>query len=176
MFSDKGSKFSNLGLLRLIKAFEKKPFHCNCLFICYKGIRFFSKFYSFERLYLISQERLNSFPEKIFFQLCVFHLNLLNNLFQLFVAVINAYFFVYKITGYFQQQPSRSVLRKKCSENMQQIYKRIPMLKCDFKKSQSNSQIALRHGCSPVNLLCIFRKPFPKNISGGLLPYFNHLF
>ena len=34
-------------------------------------------------------------------------------------------------------------------------------------------EIALRHGCSPVNLLHIFRTPFPKNTSGGLLlqPY-----
>ena len=32
------------------------------------------------------------------------------------------------------------------------------------------SEIALRHGCSPVNLLHIFRIPFPKNTSEGLLP------
>ena len=32
------------------------------------------------------------------------------------------------------------------------------MPKCDF-----------RHGCSPVNLLYIFRKPFSKNTSGQLL-------
>ena len=30
-------------------------------------------------------------------------------------------------------------------------------------------EIALRHGCSPVNLLHILRTPFPKNTSGGLL-------
>ena len=30
-------------------------------------------------------------------------------------------------------------------------------------------EIALRHGCSPVNLLHIFRTPFTKNISGWLL-------
>ena len=34
----------------------------------------------------------------------------------------------------FQKQPSRVVLRKTCSENMQQIYRRTPMLKCDFNK------------------------------------------
>ena len=28
---------------------------------------------------------------------------------------------------------SRGVFRKKCSENMQQIYRRTPVLKCDFK-------------------------------------------
>ena len=31
-------------------------------------------------------------------------------------------------------------------------------------------EIALRQGCSPVNLLHIFRMPFPKNFSEGLLP------
>ena len=30
-------------------------------------------------------------------------------------------------------------------------------------------EIALWHGCSPINLLHIFRRPFPKNTSGGLL-------
>ena len=37
-------------------------------------------------------------------------------------------------------------------------------------KLQSNFiEIALRHGCSPVNLPHIFRAPFSKNTSGGLL-------
>ena len=36
------------------------------------------------------------------------------------------------------------------------------MPKCDFNK------VAL-HGCSPVNLLYIFRTSFPKNTSGGLV-------
>ena len=35
-------------------------------------------------------------------------------------------------------------------------------LRCNF------IEIALRHGCSPVNLLYIFRKPFPRNTSGWL--------
>ena len=33
-----------------------------------------------------------------------------------------------------QKQPPRGVLKKKRSENMQQIYIRTPMPKCDFKK------------------------------------------
>ena len=37
------------------------------------------------------------------------------------------------------------------------------MPKCDFNK------IALWHGCSPVNLLHVFRKPFPRNNSRQLL-------
>ena len=32
------------------------------------------------------------------------------------------------------KQPSWGVLRKRCSENMQQIYKRTPVPKCDFNK------------------------------------------
>ena len=36
------------------------------------------------------------------------------------------------------------------------------MSKCDFK-------IALWHGCSPVNLLHVFRTPFTKNTSGWML-------
>ena len=60
-----------------------------------------------------------------------------------------------------QKQPFRVVLWKRCSENMQQIYRRVPML--------SFTEIALRHGCSPLNLLHIFRTPFFKNTSEGLL-------
>ena len=50
-----------------------------------------------------------------------------------------------------QKQPSRGVLRKNCSENMQQISRRTPMPKCVFETT-------LRHGCSSVNLLHIFSK------------------
>ena len=34
----------------------------------------------------------------------------------------------------FQKQPLNGVLKKMCSENMQQIYRRTPMPKCDFNK------------------------------------------
>ena len=40
------------------------------------------------------------------------------------------------------------------------------MPKRDFNKV---AEITLRHGCSPVNLLYIFRTPFIKNTSGWLL-------
>ena len=33
-----------------------------------------------------------------------------------------------------QKQLTRGVLSKRCSENMQQIDRRTPMLECDFKK------------------------------------------
>ena len=37
-------------------------------------------------------------------------------------------------TIYLQKQPSRGVLKKRCSENMLQIYWRTPIPKCDFNK------------------------------------------
>ena len=39
----------------------------------------------------------------------------------------------------------------------------------NLQKNTNFTEIALRHGCSPVKLLHIFRTPFYKNISGGLL-------
>ena len=63
---------------------------------------------------------------------------------------------------YRQMQLPRSVFSKKQSENMQQIYWRISMPKCE---------ITLRHGRSPVNFLRIFRTPFSKNTSGWVLAY-----
>ena len=54
-----------------------------------------------------------------------------------------------------QKEPPGGVLKKKRSEN---------------EELQSNFfEITLRHVCSSVNLLHIFRTPFHKNISGGLL-------
>ena len=71
-----------------------------------------------------------------------------------------------------QKQPTRVVLMKTRSENMQQIYRRTLTPKCDFNKValQSNFvEITLQHGFSPVNLLHIFRIPFTRNTSGWLL-------
>ena len=52
-----------------------------------------------------------------------------------------------------QKHPSRSVLRKRCSENLQSNF----------------IEITLRHGCSPVNLLYISKTPFPKSTSDRLM-------
>ena len=59
-----------------------------------------------------------------------------------------------------QKQPPREVLKKKRSENMQQIYRRI---------CSNFIEITHWHGCSPVSLLHIFRTLFPRNTSGWLL-------
>ena len=39
-----------------------------------------------------------------------------------------------RMTTSSQKQLPRGVLKKSCSKNMQQIYRRTPMLKCDFNK------------------------------------------
>ena len=74
----------------------------------------------------------------------------------------------------FQKLTPRGFLRKTCSENTQQITGEHPWrsvisikLLCIF------IEITRQHGCSRVNLLHIFRTPFPKNTSGGLLLEFE---
>ena len=73
---------------------------------------------------------------------------------------------------YPQKEPLGGVLWKKCSENIQQIYRRIPMPKCDFNKIPN--QLFWNH-TFPWMFSCkfaaYFRNTFPKNNSGGLLPY-----
>ena len=54
---------------------------------------------------------------------------------------------------------------QRCSEKMQQIYRRTPMPKWDF--NSNFIETALRHGCSHANLLHILGTP--KNTSGWLL-------
>ena len=56
------------------------------------------------------------------------------------------------LLAYLQKQPIRGVLRKRCSEIMQQIY---------------NLEITPRHGYSPVNLLHIFKHLFLRTLLDG---------
>ena len=42
-----------------------------------------------------------------------------------------------------QKQPSRDVLKKSCSKNMQQIYSKTPMSKCDFKATLWKSHFGM---------------------------------
>ena len=56
---------------------------------------------------------------------------------------------------------------------MRQIYRNTPMLKCDFSKvAYTFTEVAFRHGCSPVDLLHFFGTPVHKNTSRRLL--LNH--
>ena len=69
-----------------------------------------------------------------------------------------------------QKQPPRGVLTNRCSENMHKFTREHPCRSVISIKLQSNIiEITLPHGCSPVNLLHIFRTPFPRNTSGWLL-------
>ena len=81
------------------------------------------------------------------------------------------YLVVFSILFYevcLQKQPSSGILTKRCSENIQQIYRRTPMPKCDL---QSNFiEITLWYVCCPVNLLHVFRTPFLRSTSGGNTP------
>ena len=79
------------------------------------------------------------------------------------------------------KQPPRGVPRIRRSETIQQIYRSIPKLSSKFTEEHpcrsaisikllcNFIQITFRHGCSPVNLLHIFRTRFRKNTSGWLL-------
>ena len=60
----------------------------------------------------------------------------------------------------------RRCSQEKLSGNMQQIYRRTIMPKCNLLCNFI--EITLRHSCSPVNLLHIFKTPFPKNTYEGL--------
>ena len=44
-----------------------------------------------------------------------------------------------------QKQPSGGVLKKKCSENMQRIYRRTAMPKCDFNKVAKQATLLKSH-------------------------------
>ena len=50
-----------------------------------------------------------------------------------------------------QRQPSWGVLLKSCSENMQQLYRRTSMRKCDFNKV-AKAILLKSHECPPVHL------------------------
>ena len=75
------------------------------------------------------------------------------------MLLLDDYFLASKLTC--QKQPPIGVPRKKCSENMQQIYRRTPMPKCDFNKVAlqlySNRTSAWMISCK---LYAYFRKTF----------------
>ena len=75
--------------------------------------------------------------------------------------------------SYVKSSPQEVFLKKRCSEIIQQIYMRKPMLKYDFNFIElywSNFiEITLWYGCSTVNVLYFFRTAFPKSTYEGLL-------
>ena len=72
------------------------------------------------------------------------------------------------LSSYFlQKQPPRGVPMKMCSENIQQIYRRTPMPKCDFNKVAKqlyrNHTLAWVSSCK---FAAYFQNTFSRNIAG----------
>ena len=103
--------------------------------------------------YSLQKTLINAFPSRsTYFHVLPIRLHIIANLKDVLILFISVVEFTFYSS---QKQPSRGILRKKCSENMQQIYRRTPMPKYDFNKVAKH----IRHGCSPLNLLHIFRTP-----------------
>ena len=73
-------------------------------------------------------------------------------------------------SGCLEKKPIRVVARKRCSKICSKFTGEHPWQSVISIKLHYNFlEITLRHGCSPVNLLHIFRKSFSRNTSEGLL-------
>ena len=69
-----------------------------------------------------------------------------------------------------QKHPLRGVLEKDILKIWSKYTGEHPCLSAISIKLLCNfTEIVLRHGCSPLNLLHIFGTPFPRNTSGWLL-------
>ena len=125
---------------------------------------FFFFFFFFSCMRLCACARLVTLFMSSFLRLLTYYLSLLCLLFILF------WYWFYSWHEWLQEQPSKGVLRKRCSENIQQIYRITPMSKFGFNKVALQLYWnSLQNGCSPVNILHNFRTPLSKNTSRGLL-------
>ena len=83
---------------------------------------------------------------------------------------INVEFLLLPLDAYLRKQPSIGVLTKRCSENMPQIYRRMPMPNCDFNKiafqlyrNQTSAWVF------SFKFAAYFQNFFSRNTSGGVL-------
>ena len=84
-----------------------------------------------------------------------------------FILVSHFYF---EMFGIIRSSPSEVFLGKRVLKICTKFTGEHPCRSVISIKLQNNFiEITLRHECSPVYLLHIFRTPFPKNTSGGLL-------
>ena len=127
----------------------------------------------FLKYYFYKGQFLGHIPKKIFGEVCLqkscslYTVGLQFTNFLIFLRTFQTLLSII-FHSIIQKQLSRGVLMKRY-KNMQQIYRRTPMPKCDLKLLCNFIEIAFQHGCSLVNLLDIFRTPSPKNTSRGLL-------
>ena len=71
--------------------------------------------------------------------------------------------------GWYRNNPSEVLSEKRALKLCSTFTGKHPYRSANSIKLQSNFiEIALWHGCSPVNLLHIFRLPFPKSIFGEM--------
>ena len=118
-----------------------------------------NKLYEFLGFPCTSCITLIMFSNLIYQKKCSWKFNKLSNLIPRRVSTINK-----------QKQPSRSVLRKRFLKICSKFTGEHPCQSAISINMLSNFiEVVLWHGCSPVNLLHIFRTPFPKNTSGWLL-------
>ena len=106
-----------------------------CIYVCiYVCIMYIYVYIYFVHLYICILQYIIDLKTDtlIYFQ---YILNQVNMYLLFFIVLFcGNQILTYLLTSEIQKQPFRGVLRKKCSENMQQIYNRTSMLKCDFNK------------------------------------------
>ena len=66
------------------------------------------------------------------------------------------------------KQPFRGILTKGVLKRCSEFTEHLCRIVIPIKLQSKFIKITLWHGCSPVNLLHVFRAPFPKNTFGGL--------
>ena len=72
----------------------------------------------------------------------------------------------------FRTEPFLLFFKQQFSHDIRHIYKPVQLQKQPYRgvlTKRISNETALCHGCSPVNLLQIFRTSFPNNTFGGLL-------
>ena len=72
-----------------------------------------------------------------------------------------------------QKQPSRGVLRERCSENTQQVYRIIPMPKCDFNRRWLVSQTLLKRRSTKSFYYTLRESVHVRSFSGPYFPAFR---
>ena len=88
------------------------------------------------------------------------------------LTLYNIYHMIYNIANIntFQKESSIGILIKKCSENMEQIYRRTRCRSViSIKLLYNFIEIPLRHGSSQVDFLHVVKTPSYKSIYRGLL-------
>ena len=85
------------------------------------------------------------------------------------IVVVERNKYIKKMDNFLQKQPPKGVLRKGFLKICSKFTGEHPC-QCAI----SIKLLCTLHGCSPVNLLLVFKISFLKNTSGGLLPFLSN--